>query len=142
VIDLQPYDPTDPAHREAMMGSVSSWAGRWPYRSYGAADLKARLRAEIGAADTKAFVIGKSTPLGLVVVRCAPEDALVTVVHCYVEFNCRRHGLATKVLAQLGVNTRQPTPVLFWTPSASRIAARQWSTGGPYRIYPQPFDDE
>ena len=50
----------------------------------------------------------------------------------YGKLRCR--GLATSLLERLDVDLSQPTPLLFWTPSAAAIARK-----GDYRIYFNPL---
>lgn len=45
----------------------------------------------------------------------------------------RGRGLASSLLAMMGIDLSQPTPLLYWSPSAAAIASK-----GAYRIYYRP----
>lgn len=56
------------------------------------------------------------------------------VVWCYVRASARRMGVAKMLLSRLRVDTKEPTPVVVWTPTCTEIARV-----GKHRIYFDPY---
>lgn len=139
-VEVIAYDHDNEAHQGFVFDAIVQDAGEWPYEGQRRQDLRVRFHQALRHCDTRCEIawdpeesaaIGSQVLLGFA---CVSRGV---IVQCYVRHMMRQVGLATQLLARLGIDTKAaPVPLLFWTPAASRIAAK-----GAHRIYPLSVED-
>lgn len=129
------------AHKQYFWRSVGARSGRFPYPLHTAEDLEGMVRFELRKPDAQARIIVTEDDPDAFAGCLAWRPGMV--VHAFVTEELQRQGLMKWAMGQVSdgrIVTKEllaPTPVLIWSATATRIAARGW------RIYPAiPFRKE
>lgn len=123
--DLIPFDPANESHRSFIFDTFRRSTGHWPWSEMHRPRLQERLRHELASPGTDTCL---AVPHGM------PDDFLGwysvrkpnVIVYGFTKYSMRRQGVATRALAEMGVELQparncMPTWLVFWTPAAARI---------------------
>lgn len=132
---LLPFDKDDHGHRDFVLDGFAARNTR-VLCTVPQADPAYLFQAALRHPATRLVLAANPANLSTLVAWAAVNDQARAIVCAVTRYRLRHQGIGTWLLTELGYDLLTPTPVLIWSPAASRIAAK-----GIYRIYPLPLDD-